>query len=140
MSKQFASENPGPIGLVGLGLMGEAIAVRLIAGGHRVVGHDIAPSRRHAFQALGGEVAEGPADVAATCVRMMLSLPGSPEVAAVLAAMEPALRAGQIVLDTTTGDPEVAEAAADRLSGRGVSYLDASISGSSVQVRTVEAT
>ena len=35
------AKQQGPIGLVGLGLMGEALAVRLIGAGFAVLGYDI---------------------------------------------------------------------------------------------------
>jgi 3-hydroxyisobutyrate dehydrogenase-like beta-hydroxyacid dehydrogenase len=43
------------------------------------------------------------------------------------------------VIDTTTGDPDGTEGVASLLAARGVAYLDATISGSSQQVRAGEA-
>ena len=48
------------------------------------------------------------------------------------------LREGSLVLDTSTGDPGDAEAFARRLRSGGVAYLDATISGSSEQLRRGE--
>jgi 3-hydroxyisobutyrate dehydrogenase-like beta-hydroxyacid dehydrogenase len=58
----------------------------------------------------------------------------------VLARFESGLRRGQIILDTTTGDPAKSTALAKRLAERGVQYLEAPISGSSEQTRRGEAT
>jgi 3-hydroxyisobutyrate dehydrogenase-like beta-hydroxyacid dehydrogenase len=56
-------------------------------------------------------------------------------VGTVIEACAPALRPGLTIIDTTTGDPVSTEALARELTARGVIYLDATISGSSAQVR-----
>lgn len=53
------------VGLVGLGLLGHAVAARLAAAGHAVVGYDVVPDRAAALTALGGKAAGSAADVAA---------------------------------------------------------------------------
>jgi 3-hydroxyisobutyrate dehydrogenase-like beta-hydroxyacid dehydrogenase len=53
--------------------------------------------------------------------------------------MGTSLVAGRIVVDTSTGDPERAAATGRRLAERGICYLDATISGSSRQVREGQA-
>ena len=50
------------------------------------------------------------------------------------------LRPGQILIDTTTGEPEQTVELGTRLAARGVQYLDAPISGSSEQTRRGEVT
>ncbi|MGH7278503.1 MAG: NAD(P)-binding domain-containing protein, partial [Candidatus Rokuibacteriota bacterium] len=42
------------VGIVGLGLLGSAVAGRLLKAGHHVVGHDIVTERVEALRALGG--------------------------------------------------------------------------------------
>jgi 3-hydroxyisobutyrate dehydrogenase-like beta-hydroxyacid dehydrogenase len=126
------------LGLIGIGLMGTAMAERLLAFPFAVCGWDIDLNRRNNLVSLGGQIAGSAAEVATACRRIIVSLPDSDIVGAVLAEIEPALRSGQIVIDTTTGEPEQAAAAAKRLSSRGVTYLDAAISGSSAQVTAGE--
>ena len=48
----------GNAGLVGLGLVGTALAKRLLGAGLKVTGFDIDAARRDAFAALGGAVAD----------------------------------------------------------------------------------
>jgi 3-hydroxyisobutyrate dehydrogenase-like beta-hydroxyacid dehydrogenase len=127
------------VGLVGLGLMGMALAERLRRGGFDVWGHDIDPARESLLAASGGKVATSAADIASACSRILLSLPDSDVVEAVLTDMGPSLVAGQIIIDTSTGDPERAAAIGRRLAERGIDYLDATISGSSQQVRERQA-
>ena len=42
------------VGIVGLGLLGHAVAGRLLAAGHAVVGFDVILERRDALATLGG--------------------------------------------------------------------------------------
>ena len=123
------------LGLIGVGLLGTALAERFCASGLAVLGFDREPGRLEALGGLGGAAVGAAAEVVRNCDRIVLSLPTSAIVAAVLDEVEPMLRPGQIVLDTTTGAPGDAAEAGRRLARRGVGYLDATISGSSDQVR-----
>jgi 3-hydroxyisobutyrate dehydrogenase-like beta-hydroxyacid dehydrogenase len=136
--RQDMAGSKEPIGLVGLGLMGTALAERLVGGGFEVWGYDIDPARGDLFQSLGGRLAAGTTEIAQRCRRILLSLPDSSVVQTVLADMGPCLVPGQIIADTSTGDPERAETVGRRLAERDIWYLDATISGSSQQVRQGE--
>ena len=124
-----------PLGLIGIGLLGTALAGRLLGAGFRVVGTDVDPRRRDALRSMGGDVAEDAGDVVRSCDRILLSLPTSEIVAEVLDGVAGSLGPGQMVIDTTTGDPTQMAAMGDRLEARGVAYLDATVSGSSEQAR-----
>ena len=54
-------------------------------------------------------------------------------------AVHRAMRAGQRIVDTTTGDPQDSAAFAAECAGRGVAYLDATVLGSSAQLARREA-
>jgi 3-hydroxyisobutyrate dehydrogenase-like beta-hydroxyacid dehydrogenase len=127
------------IGLVGLGLVGMALAERLRGGGFELLGYDIDPHRNELLRQIGGKPASRAADVASACERILLSLPDSDIVEAVLGEIIANLPAGRIIIDTSTGDPQRAVAIGRRLAERGVHYLDATISGSSQQVREGQA-
>ena len=124
-----------PVGLIGIGLMGTAIAERLLAAGAHVIGWDVSADRRDALIAAGGTSAADAIEVLSTCDRVLLSLPSHDTVQDVLESAESVLRHGQIVIDTSTGDPDAAVSQAARLARRGVEYLDATVSGSSQQLR-----
>lgn len=127
------------VGLIGLGLIGGALSERLLGSGHRVLGWDIDPERAAALRQRGGEVAGDTQEVFATCRRVLLSLPSHREVADVVRSAEPALTRGLTIIDATTGDPAATQELARVLGERGITYLDATISGSSAQVRAGEA-
>ncbi len=129
-------QNPThPIGLIGLGLMGEALAARLQTAGLPLRGYDLLPARMDAFSSAGGLPTKDVTAVFASCRRVILSLPTHVEVRAVLETAAESIRAGDVIVDTTTGDPEATEEIATRLAARGVAYLDATVSGSSSQLR-----
>ena len=124
--------------MVGLGLVGSALAVRFLEAGYGVVGFDVDAARRDELRALGGTVAGSAVEVARAARRIVLSLPNSEIVRGVVESMRPALASGTIVVDTTTGDPEPTAALGESLAVDGIAYLDATIAGSSAQVRAGE--
>ena len=124
------------VGLIGLGLMGDALAERILGAGFGLHGYDLSASARDAFAARGGQAVDSANAIFTRCRVVILSLPSHDETAAVLAAGREHLLPGSILIDTTTGDPIAAAAFAAELAGRGVAYLDATISGSSKHVRS----
>ena len=130
------------IGLVGLGLVGTAIAERLLAGDFEVVGFDIDSARCQHLEELGGKAVGSPAEVAQQVSRIVLSLPETDIVRQVVEGPAGILEAKtppKYIIDTTTGDPNETIALAKRLAKRQIHFLDSTISGSSRQVRNKEA-
>lgn len=122
------------VGLVGLGLVGTAIAELLRTDKFDVVGFDIDVQRRAAFEKLGGTWMSSPSAIAAHVERVILSLPDTDAVEQVVEDME-----AKYIIDTTTSDPEQTMNLASRLAEKGIAFLDATISGSSEQLRHREA-
>jgi 3-hydroxyisobutyrate dehydrogenase-like beta-hydroxyacid dehydrogenase len=117
------------IGLIGVGLVGSALAERFRAGGLSLVAFDRRP------ECLTGLTAASSARAAAEAAPVVvLSLPDSDAVGDVVEMALPVL-AGRTVLDTTTGDPDRTADLGRRLKAAGVDYVDATIAGSSRQVR-----
>lgn len=123
-----------PIGLIGLGLMGSALAERLIGGGYPVVGFDVAETARDRLRTIGGEPAESASDVFSRARTVLLSLPNSAVVHDVLREASD-LAKDSFIIDTTTGDPTVTVKIARQLGDQGVRYLDATLTGSSQVAR-----
>lgn len=131
------------VGLIGIGLVGSALADILLAQGYRVTGYDIDPERCRVLKASGGQAAGSPAAVAAEAERVVLSLMTSDVVRHVVEGEDGLLSADRpprYIIDTTTGDPGATETLAGRLAQCGLGYLDATISGSSRQIRDRTAT
>ena len=114
------------VGVVGLGNMGGRIARRLVDGGEDVVGFDLDAARA---ADAGARAAASPSEVASAADVVLLSLPDSPAIEAVIDALEDDLREGQVVVDLSTAAPASTIAIHERLAARGVAYLDAGISG-----------
>src|SRR6201999_3231465 len=62
-------------GLIGVGIMGSAMATHLLAAGHDVIGYDTDPARLAGLSAAGGSAAGSAAEVAAAADVVILSLP-----------------------------------------------------------------
>lgn len=124
MNHPVSAAAPGLVGIIGMGLMGSALMKRLGDAGFAIRGWDCDAARC--------ANARNAADVFGHCDRVFLCLPNSGIASSVLAAA--ALRAGQIIIDTGTGDPCEMAAQGAELAALGVHYLDATISGSSAQV------
>ena len=113
------------------------MAERLLAQGYAVVVYNRTKSKTDALVERGAEWSENPF---VECERIVVSLYTTDVVKEVLARMEPAMRPGQLLIDTTTGDPVETPALGARLAKRGVRYLEAPVSGSSAQARRGEVT
>ena len=124
------------IGVIGLGLMGEVLAGRLMAAGFGVLGYDIDPAKNARLAARGGQAAASPAEVA-RCGTIALAVFNTDQVEEVVEqALLPAAKPGTVVLCTTTCDPDRIEALGGRLAGTEIRFLETPVSGTSEQVRS----
>ena len=131
------------IGLIGLGLVGQEIAERLISEQFDVVGFDIAPAKCEHLEQLGAKAVDNPAQVVEQTDRVILSLPNTDVVLKVVEGPDGILEAKtspRYIIDTTTGDPDETAALAQRLAKKNIYFLDAPFSGSSRQVKDKEIT
>jgi len=131
------TEKAQRIGVIGLGLVGRAMAARLIAAGHRVYGYDIAPDACAGAAALGVTVLDAAAAVASSANTVLLSLMTSGDRRALCWGSQQfaaALAPGAVVLDTTTAAPDDIVEDAARLSAQEVRLIDVCLSGSSAVI------
>ena len=126
------------IGLIGVGLMGTALAKQLADGGMRVIGYDIDSSRCKNLASLNSLAAVSSTEVFTSCRRVMLSLPNSDVVRQVLDQVKKQLRPGQIIIDGTTGVPADVISIGKSMADQGVEFLDATIAGSSAEVGSAQ--
>ena len=128
-----------PVGLIGAGLLGQSLAHCLLQSGYQVMGFDLDPLRCEDLQSQGAVTAHDANGVSQQCRTIFLSLPDSTVVAQVISIIQAELRPGDIIIDTTTGNPADTRVISEQLAGQEVTYLDATIVGSSVQVRSRDA-
>jgi 3-hydroxyisobutyrate dehydrogenase len=121
------------IGFVGTGTMGTPIAGCLIAAGHQLTVYDIRREATGALAAQSAALAETPRGAAESVDAVFTSLPGPGEVeTAVLDPEAGILRgmpSGAAYIDLTTNAPSPIRFLAQRCRERGVSFLDAPVSG-----------
>lgn len=117
------------VGIIGLGLLGSAVAERLAGRGFDVIGFDIVPGRGTAASAR---------EVFEAARRVALALPDSTVSVSVLDRVRP-IAPETIVIDMTTGEPEQMANLGKHLATDGVQYIDACVGGSSEQVRRSDA-
>ncbi len=125
------------IGIVGLGLLGSAVAARLRGGGHDVVGHDVVAEKARALEALGGQAAPSAEAVARAAEAVCVVLPSLAAVEDVVLGprgLAAAGRAGQTIIQMSTISPTLTERLAREVGAKGLAFLDCPISGTSGMV------
>jgi 3-hydroxyisobutyrate dehydrogenase-like beta-hydroxyacid dehydrogenase len=125
------------VGLVGLGLLGGAVAARLRQSGHAVVGHDIVPACLDRLAAMGGTPVGSAAEVARGSEAVCTLLPSLATVE--MAVLGPdgvaaGARPGQAIFQMSTISPALTERLARETAARGLTFLDCPISGTSGMV------
>lgn len=127
------------VGIVGLGIMGGAIARNLLRDGVPAVGFDIDPGICEELQNAGLEIASSPQDVLAKTDVVLTSLPSWKALEAVVSGPDGFLQTGvgdRVVVELSTLRIEEKEQAFEALKTVGVDMLDAPISGTGKQAIT----
>jgi 3-hydroxyisobutyrate dehydrogenase-like beta-hydroxyacid dehydrogenase len=130
--------NESPVAIIGLGLMGEVYAQRLLKAGLAVTGYDVDPARRARLKEIGGQPADTIAALAKPSRCILIAVFSTDQVEDVIENhLLPALGegSGKIVVCMSTVDPDRVAVLAQRVIPRGIRYLDVPISGTSDQVR-----
>jgi 3-hydroxyisobutyrate dehydrogenase-like beta-hydroxyacid dehydrogenase len=121
-----------PVGLIGIGLLGQALAHRLLG-----AGFDVDPAKTAKLLDLGGRPATSIAYLAQRCSPIILAVFSTDQVEEVIEhELLPALgnNSGRIVLCASTCDPDRIAALGARVTPRGLRLLETPISGASGQV------
>lgn len=117
------------IGFIGLGNMGGRMSRCLVRSGFSVLGYDVVPDL---VQQAGATQAADVGQVVESCEFVLLSLPDSHVVEAVVLGSDGALqhtRPGQVIVDLSTSAPSSTRKIQSLLAEKGAQYLDAGISG-----------
>jgi 3-hydroxyisobutyrate dehydrogenase len=119
------------VAFLGLGIMGSRMAANLRDAGHDVV---VWNRTREKAEALGDPVAATPAEAAARAEVVISMVVDGPQVEAILLGDDGAASGasdGTLFVDMSTISPQTARSVAERLSERGMAFLDAPVTGSS---------
>jgi 3-hydroxyisobutyrate dehydrogenase-like beta-hydroxyacid dehydrogenase len=128
---------PEPVGLVGTGLFGTAVADRLMAGGFPMKVYNRTREKADSLLARGATWSDNPLS---ECRRTIFCLFTTEQVTEVLGSMRTELKPEQIIVDTSTSDPQQAIELGQRLARQSIHYLEAPFSGSSEQTRNGQST
>lgn len=124
---------PQKIGLIGLGIMGGAMAAHLLKSGFEVYGFDIEPTARKRLKALGGKPQTGVKGVLQHSDIVITSLPSGQALKTVTEeiALEFISSKGlqKILIETSTLPLQDKEACAKQLKSVGIATLDCPIIG-----------
>jgi len=118
------------IGVIGLGNMGKGIANNLVKAGNDVLVWDVAEAARRPY-AKAATIAK-PAEMSQKCAMIIFVVPGSPEIDAMLKGKNSMLvkpKRGLVLYDFTTSDPVYTQKLAHRAAKKGVTYMDAGMTG-----------
>jgi len=131
--------NAKTVGLIGLGLVGTALARRLLGAGFTVVGYDVDNGKRAQFAQSGGRTVHSVAAVARACERMLVAVFNTDQVEDVVEGADGVLAVAQsagprMVLSVSTCDPDRIAALASRAALRSVTLLEVPMSGASDQI------
>lgn len=116
------------VGVIGLGNIGGALAVNLVADGHEVVAYDADASK----QVEGAITATSIEEVGSACEVTILSLPTPAIVDLVAAEWAHVASAGSILVDTSTNSPESVRELGGRLVTAGHQLVEAPLTGGAI--------
>jgi len=119
------------IGFIGLGVMGRPMAGHLIAAGHTLTLSRVKDVSQFLVE-KGGKAADTPKAVAAASDVVILMVPDTPDVEAVLFGKDGVaeeLTPGSLVIDMSSISPMATKDFAKRIEALGSDYLDAPVSG-----------
>lgn len=125
-------------GVIGIGLMGLAMTLRLRDAGQPVWVRDIRPEREALAAAEGAQVAASPAALAAACDLVVVAVVDAAQVQQVLFGADGVVQAQprpRSVLLCPTIAPEDTERAAQCLAAAGIACIDAPMSGGPARAR-----
>ncbi len=120
------------IGFIGLGIMGKPMAHNLLKAGFTVIVHNRHQDVTDELVTAGASASATPREIAALCDVLITMLPDTPQVQDVLLGSEGVIEGAHeelIVIDMSTISPIVTRTLAGQLAERGITMLDAPVSG-----------
>lgn len=121
------------VGIIGIGIMGSAIARNCVKAGFSVVGFDIAAERRQSLRQSGAEPLDSAAEIAKVADVVLISLATTTALDETAAALASIGRQGQIVCELSTFPIDVKKRNHDVLAKAGIVTLDCPLSGTGAQ-------
>ena len=127
---------PPPVGMIGLGIMGSAMAENLLKAGYAVHGFDPLKTQTKRLAKLGGTVHVNVAGMATQCEYFLLSLPSVLALDKVARELAEHGRPGSVVAELSTLPIAAKEQARVTLAAAGMVLLDCPLSGTGEQAKS----
>jgi len=138
MTVQSALSTATRIGWIGTGVMGSSMCGHILTAGYRVTLHSRTKTKAQPLVDLGAAWAENPLTVAAQS-DMIFTMVGFPQDVRAVYFGETGILAGAqsgtVLIDMTTTNPTLSREIAERATTKGLSAIDAPVSGGDVGAR-----
>ena len=147
MNLQSAFVPSQSVGLIGLGLVGTALAKRLKTAGYQSIGFDVRAEAMLAFEGQGFQTCASIEHMLRQTNVMVLAVFDTSGVVAVVAQIQqhrklpnPTKQPALSLIDCSTGDPVILAELAHQLAAENIQFIEAPLSGSSAQIESGQAT
>jgi len=119
------------LGFIGVGRMGQHMASRLLEAGYALTIFDTNETAMQRLEQRGAKRGKSPADVASICETVLVSLPTPDVVKAVALGKDGVIEGSKakVFVDLSTTGPRVAKEVAEGLAKKGITAVDAPVSG-----------
>jgi 3-hydroxyisobutyrate dehydrogenase-like beta-hydroxyacid dehydrogenase len=133
---KMSTEKKGSVGVIGLGIMGSAMASNLVKAGFDVVGTDLLAEARAELTKAGGTAVDNASEVGKRCRHIILSLASEAALGTVCADLAGSAAKGTIVIETGTMSLAAKQKVRALLAEKGIILLDCTLSGTGEQAKT----
>jgi len=131
-------DNNRRLGFIGLGVMGKPMCLNLIKAGYHPVVYDLNPEAVQDLVRAGASEGASPSELGSLSNVIFTMLPDSPQVESVICGKDGVLEGahpGSIIVDMSSIAPMVARRVARAAGEKGVSMIDAPVSGGEPKAR-----
>jgi len=125
---------------IGLGNLGEQIAMNLVKAGHEVAVFDLNRAQGDALVAAGARFADSAADATTGCSAVFTCLPSTKAIEFVTAEIFPVMAPGATWIDNSTNDYDLIVELGERAAAAGIGAIEAPVTGGVHLARSAEIT
>jgi 3-hydroxyisobutyrate dehydrogenase-like beta-hydroxyacid dehydrogenase len=129
-------DKKSPVGVIGLGIMGSAMAANLVKAGFDVVGTDVLAEKCAELTKTGGTAVPDAREVGKRCRYIILALASEPAFHSVCAVLSENCAKGTIIIETGTLPLAAKQRQLHLLADKGIVLLDCTLSGTGAQAKT----
>lgn len=131
----MSTQEKGRVGVIGLGIMGSAMAMNLVEAGYEVIGMDLVPEACAELVKAGGKAVASSREVGEACRYILLSLASEAALYEVCGELATSCARGTIVLEAGTLPIAAKQKMCELLAEKGVILLDSPVSGTGAQAK-----